>query len=126
MLTHEDYTSSAKRLLRGFFVNNIIRGLHLTPGRIDAGKVMEPWDVVAPWRAAQTDLAMYVKRLMGCRRAALVVNPDSPLFGDRLVDCMVAYNWGLSWDDAARERAGRDQCGDPGVHDDGSSTMNED
>ncbi|KAF4740986.1 hypothetical protein FOZ63_017846, partial [Perkinsus olseni] len=32
------------------------------------------------------------------------VNPDNSLFPDRLVDCMVSYNWNLQWDEAGRKR----------------------
>ncbi|KAF4654450.1 hypothetical protein FOL47_009974 [Perkinsus chesapeaki] len=33
------------------------------------------------------------------------VNPENKAFPDRLVDCMVSYNWNLRWDEAERARA---------------------
>ncbi|KAF4673810.1 hypothetical protein FOL47_010069 [Perkinsus chesapeaki] len=33
------------------------------------------------------------------------INPDNEQYGQRLVDCMVAYNWNLQWDEAARFKA---------------------
>ncbi|KAF4683867.1 hypothetical protein FOZ60_008529 [Perkinsus olseni] len=38
------------------------------------------------------------------------VNADNELFSQRLIDCMVTYNWNLQWDEAQRSMGGMKSC----------------